>query len=677
MLSQVELFKHFCDTIWEYDPQNVNIYIYHDTMVPEECGRWMEYRSLYQEHMEKYVYREDLDIWKRYMSPEALEEFFHSSLNEINFSVRMQNTKSGLQWHEVYLERNNNHIIIGSRDIKAEQRNATIAKAVLPEFDYVCRIDVHTGSYILYYADDENTIVPQHESEDYEKIVEEFNLQHVVPEQASALTENMRISNLIQQLSTKDEYILYTEVKTDINPQNSYKCLRFRYEDEKKETILLTRTDVSEIFRERKERESVEKKYRELLTNMPIAICSTEVLLDEEGKPYDFRYTYCNPAHEELEGVQPGELLGKGFYEFFKKTDPSWLNYYYETAWLGIPHVIRKYSPEIGKELLVHTFCTGQGRCDCVLQDVTQEAFLFRELHQSRQEMLRVLESTTTAVFQYNPVTDEIQQNEYTSGENSRMYHIDDLVRIFEQTGRIDAESKSLLKDSFSRIKKGEHSLSVPLRCTKRNSEEWRWFRMSLFDYQDENTKERKVLGYIQDINHDMKKQEKLRQQAQTDALTGILNVGAGRSKIQKILDHSKTEQKAMFMMDVDNFKTVNDTYGHNIGDKTLKRFAEILRTVFYEDAVIYRIGGDEFSVFLSPLQNAEQKIPELMSKLHREIQKAKTEFPFFSVSVGVYVTSMSQSYEQLYIAADKALYQTKKNEKGYYTVLNDSKRIN
>ncbi len=674
MLSQVELFKHFCDTIWEYDPQNEKVYIYHDTMVPEESGRWMEYGPLYQEHREKFVYPKDLDIWKRYMSPEALEDFKNSGLKESSFSVRMQNTRSGLQWHEAYLERYGEHILIGSRDIKKEQRNATIARAVLPEFDYVCRIDVRTGSYVLYYADDEKTIVPQRESENYEKVVEEFNRQYVVPESAAELTENMRIRNVVQQLEEKEEYVLYTEVKTDINPQNSYKRLRFCYADEERGTILLTRTDVSEAIRERKERENVEKKYRELLTNMPIAICSTEVLLNEEGKPYDFRYTYCNPAHEKLEGVQPGELLGKGFYAFFEETDPSWLKYYYETAWLGIPHVIRKYSPEIGKDLLIYTFRTDPGHCDCVVQDVTQENFLFRELHQSREELLRVLETTTAAVFEYNPVTDEIQQNKYTADENSEKYQIRELFQLFEQTGRVDKDSHSLLTDAFSRMKKGEHAVSVPLRCARRDSGEWIWFKLSLFDYQDENTKERKVLGYIQDINHDMKKQEKLQQQAQMDALTGILNVGAGRSQIQKILSSAPHTQKAMLMMDVDNFKTVNDTHGHSMGDRTLKQLADILIAVFDGNAVVYRVGGDEFAVFLPELEQAEQTITMLMEQLRMEIEKAREEFPFLGISVGVYITSAEQSYDQMYIAADQALYQTKKKEKGCYTIIKDSK---
>lgn len=676
MLNQVSLLKHFCDTLWEYDPAEERVYIYHDTMVPELCGQWVAYRALYEDHLKRFVYREDVGIWKRYMSPEAFLRFLDENAEESGFVVRMEHTNSGLQWHEAYLQRYGDHILVGSRDIKEEQRNATITKAILPEFDYVCRIDVRTGSYVLYYADDEKTVVPQHEADDYEQVVETFNREYVVPEEADALTANMRIQNLVEKLREADEYVLYTQLKADINPQNSYKRLRFRYADASQQVILLTRTDVSETFRERKKSERIEKHYRELLTNMPIAICSTQVLLDANGQPRDFKYTYCNPAHEKLEGVQPGELVGKGFYEFFDNSDPKWLQYYYETAWHGIPHVIREYSPEIGKDLLIHTFRTEPGHCDCVVQDVTQENFLLRELHQSREEIMRVLETTTTAVFQYNPVTDEIQQNDYVSGECSRVYHIDELFELFAKTGRIEPESISLLKDTFSRVRKGEHSISIPLRCTKRGSKEWLWFKLSLFDYQDENSKERKVLGYIQDINRDMTRQAKLLAQAQTDALTGILNVGAGRSRIQKLLSTPDDQQKAMFMMDVDNFKIVNDTYGHMMGDKTLKRFAEILSTVFTGDAVVFRLGGDEFSVFLPQLQNAEVEIAQLVKKLNIEVQKAKAEFPFLSISVGIYITDSCESYEQYYAAADKALYQTKKSKKGCYTVLNDSKKF-
>lgn len=676
MLNQVALLKHFCDTLWEYDPEKERVYIYHEALMPELCWQWIDYPPLYRKHLEKYVYWEDKNIWKRYMSAEALKDFLDSSLDEMEFSVRIGQDEDDIQWHEAYLERYKDHVLIGSRDMKKEQRNATIASAVLPEFDYVCRIDVRTGGYVLYYSGEEKANAPQYESEEYEKIVEKFNRENVVPEEADALTEKMRIANVVKELDKAEEYILYTEIKSGRSLGNLYKRLRFCYADKSRQVILLTRIDVSESLHEKKKREEAEKKYRELLTKMPIAISSTEVLLDENGKPYDFRYTYCNPAHEKLEGVEPGTLVGKEFYQFFENTDPGWLQIYYETAWLGIPHVARKYSPEIGKDLLIHTFRTEPGHCDCVLQDVTQENFLLRELHQSRAEMMRVLESTTEAVFQYDPKTDEIKQNEYTSGGKSRAYHTDKLLEIFAEKGRVEEESVLVLRDCFSRIRKGEHFLSVPLRCSRRDSDEWIWFKLSLFDYLDEITKERKVLGYIQDINKDMTRQKELLAKAQTDALTGILNVGAGRAHIQKLLSDESGMQKAMFMMDVDDFKVVNDSYGHAVGDKTLKCFAGILAKVFKDPAVVYRLGGDEFAVFIPELCNAEERVEELVKELDADIQNAKEEFPFLSISVGIYITDLCQSYERMYMAADKALYQTKKNKKGYYTVMNDSKKI-
>ena len=633
MLNQIALLKHFCDTICEYDPETERIYFYHDAITPRLCGQWDDYRTLYELYLNRYVCKADADVWKRHLSPEALHEFLQSTMNEDSFSVQMEHTRIGLQWHEIQLEHFGEHILIGSREIQKELRNAAVAQAILPEFDYISRIDVHTGGYVVYHSDHKNTIFPQREFDSYEKFMEQANRKNVIPEEASALTERMRLRNVIQHLSESSEYVLCAQNIGDIP---TYKKFRFSYEDETKCIILLTCMDVSEIVQERKKREDAEKRHSELLTNMPIAICSTEVLLDAAGKPYDFRYTYCNPAHETLEGVQPGELLGKGFYEFFQNADPKWLNYYYETAWLGIPHVIRSYSSEIGKDLLIHTFRTEPGHCDCVVQDVTQQNFLLRELHQSREEMLRVLETTTVAVFQYDPATDEIQQNNYTTDECGKLYRTKDLWPLFVQSGHVHPDDLSVLQDAFSRIQKGEHNLSVLLRCTRRGTTGWLWFRMFLFDYQDENTKERKVLGYIQDVNHDMKQLTELRQQAQTDALTGILNVGAGRSAIQKLLSTPSHTPKAMFMMDVDNFKLVNDTYGHIMGDKTLKRFAAILSSVFDENAIVYRLGGDEFAVFLPQLTDTENEVSALAKKLHTAVRNAKADFPFLSISVGI-----------------------------------------
>lgn len=551
MLNQIAMLKHFCEALWEYDPQKEQLYIHYDKIFPEICDQWMESGILFKKYQQQYVCKEDMVIWEHYLSSNFLNEFASGDENETQFSVRMKDQKKESRWYEMYLEHYEKNILIGT-------------------------------------------------------------------------------------------------------------C------------------DVSGILRERKKCEELEKRYQGFLEKMPIAISSTEVLIDENEKPYDFRYTYCNPAHEKLEGVKPGELTGKRFYQFFEKSDPKWLKYYYETAFLGIPHIVRDYSPEIGKDLLIHTFSTQKGHCDCVIQDITQENFLLQELYQSREEMMRILKTTTMAVFQYDPKTDEICKSNYSIDESktAAIYHIDELLKLFVETGRIEAQSTTILKDSFYRIKKGEHAVSVNVHCKNQEPEEWVWYKLSLFDYEDENTKERKVFGYLQDISGDMERQEKLRKQAQKDALTGILNVGAGRAKIQKLLSEEDDSQKAMLMMDVDDFKIVNDTYGHIVGDKTLKRFADVLSRVFHENAVVYRVGGDEFAVFLTKLKNGDKEVGDLLEKFHEEIQDAKREFPFLSISVGVYITDFAENYEQFYVAADKALYQTKKNKRQSYTVLNDARNF-
>lgn len=546
--------------------------------------------------------------------------------------------------------------------------------AMLKHFcDELWEYDLHNEQIYIHY----DKVFPEicDQWTDAEILFKKYQQQCVCQEDEIILKHYLS-SKFLNEFASGDKNEVQFSVRMKYQKKESrwYEIHLEHYE----KNILIGICDVNEILRERKIREDMEKRYKGFLEKMPIAISSTEVLIDDHNQPYDFRYTYCNPAHEKLEGVKPGELTGKRFYEFFEKSDPKWLKYYYETAFLGIPHIVRDYSPEIGKDLLIHTFSTQKGHCDCVIQDITQENFLLQELYQSREEMMQILKTTTMAVFQYDPENDIICQSDYSNDEskNNTTYQIDELFKLFVKNGRIEDKTTTILKDSFYRIKKGEHAVSVNVHCKKQKSGKWVWYKLSLFDYEDGNTQKRKVFGYLQDINGDMERQEKLRKQAEKDALTGILNVGAGRARIQKLLSKKDDSQKAMLMMDVDDFKLVNDTYGHIVGDKTLKRFADVLSRVFHENAVVYRVGGDEFAVFLNKLQNGDKEVGDLLENFHEEVQDAKREFPFLSISVGVYITDFCENYEQFYVAADRALYQTKKNKRQAYTVMNDARNF-
>lgn len=686
MLTEVEVFKRFCDAIWEYHADTNQIYIHHDRTTPEVCGKWKNYEEIYRLYQDQYVYREDVEIWQQYMNPEHLKQFLEKKDKEDHFFVRIEHKEKSesqrkhtgfqnrwMEWHEVYVSRlNETSVMIASRDVREEQRNSTIAQAVLPEFDYVCRIDIATNNYVIYYSDKEKHIIPKHAAENYHKIMEITNHKNVLAEEVDSLCRHMRVENVVEHLEHASEYILYATMEE--NGVVSHKKLRFCYVDSEKKAILLTRTDVTGIIQERQKREKEEKKRLSYLENMPVAFCSIEVLLDENGEPKDFLFTYSNREHDKLEGAGYGELIGRKFYDYFKNGDPKWLKYYYETAYEGIPHVIREYSREIQKELLIHTFQTEWGHCECVMQDITKESVLTLELHRSREEMKRILETTTTLVFQYDPekckvILDQIGIEEH---QKQQSFSEQGFFKAVTDRGLLGSTYAELVRDCLKRIREGEHHISVAIQAKMRPTENWTWYRMTLFDYLDEYTNNRRVVGYLQNIDRDMMKQEKLRQRARTDALTGLLNVGAGKRRVEKLLNAQKQNRSgynALFLMDIDNFKQINDTMGHMKGDETIRCFARVLKRTFRAEDVIYRMGGDEFAVFVERLQMPDLNIDTILRRLRTHIEEARVEFPFLSISTGVYLTNGVHTYDEYYLQADQALYETKKKGKDHDTI--------
>ena len=423
--------------------------------------------------------------------------------------------------------------------------------------------------------------------------------------------------------------------------------------------------------------DSVRRRLTDMLAyleNMPVAFCSIKVLLDGNDRPRDFQFTYCNRAHEELEGVQPGELLGKNFYEFFQDTDPKWLRYYYETAYQGIPHVIRSYSPEIQKHLLIYTFQLEPGHCECVLLDETEQQFLFQELEHSRETMKRVLELTTDQVFQYLPERGEVILDGRGNGAR-QVLSGESLHQVLIQKELLHPDYWTELESAFLRIKGGEHAASIVVQGGRLREGDWKWFRVTMFGFQDGYTHERKVLGFLQNIDEFRSREEALRKKAEQDSLTGVLNAGEGKQRISNILERQLVDAHAchaMFVMDLDDFKGVNDTLGHMAGDQMLTAFARILRQTFRAEDVIYRLGGDEFVVFVEKLHDAEQSVQAILHRLIGHVEEAREEHPLLACSVGVLLTNQKRSFEACYQMADQALYKAKRSGKGRFHITTD-----
>lgn len=178
------------------------------------------------------------------------------------------------------------------------------------------------------------------------------------------------------------------------------------------------------------------------------------------------------------------------------------------------------------------------------------------------------------------------------------------------------------------------------------------------------------LLGYLWKQNR--REQEELMEYAETDALTGAVNKASTEKKINQWLQETDGGIQAFLMLDVDNFKSVNDVYGHAAGDDALRQIGKALAQEFRGDDIIGRIGGDEFVVLMKNITDRESAVArvENMCQRIREISVKGVAGNPLSCSVGVvYSPDHGRSYQELYLRADKALYETKERGRNGYTI--------
>lgn len=174
----------------------------------------------------------------------------------------------------------------------------------------------------------------------------------------------------------------------------------------------------------------------------------------------------------------------------------------------------------------------------------------------------------------------------------------------------------------------------------------------------------------------------KLEYEADHDPLTGLFNRRAGETRIDELIKSGRSG--GFLIMDLDHFKTVNDTYGHKTGDNVLIKFAGILRSYTREADVICRYGGDEFLIYYDNFTDVDtlsercRKIISTTTQVGRELLDDRMDAKF-SVSIGVALaTEDGANFEELLRNADKALYQIKQcGRSGYYFYQGNASSLN
>lgn len=208
---------------------------------------------------------------------------------------------------------------------------------------------------------------------------------------------------------------------------------------------------------------------------------------------------------------------------------------------------------------------------------------------------------------------------------------------------------------------------------------EWIWVEFRINLIRDKGSDD--ILAYValSSVDQDMSERETLRQAASRDGLTGLLN----RAALDQAMKQSLSLEGAsgtLYLIDMDYFKTVNDTLGHPAGDALLTDTANMLQSIFRENDLVARLGGDEFCVF-APGLRSEERISWLAAELSRQGRrthddKCGGQFQT-SLSIGVAVfPDHAATAESLYQCADTALYRAKEAGRNTYRIYSPDKQL-
>lgn len=201
------------------------------------------------------------------------------------------------------------------------------------------------------------------------------------------------------------------------------------------------------------------------------------------------------------------------------------------------------------------------------------------------------------------------------------------------------------------------------------------WHRIKFSVVFDENDNAVQFVGNLTDIDKEKKEKNRLIAQAETDQLTGFLNKLSTTLKVNELIKEDD-EEGAFFIFDIDDFKKLNDTYGHRVGDIFLKEFTKKLSLSFRTSDVLGRVGGEEFVLYLSGVGDnkhyLEEKAVQIQS-ICNSIRLDAAPEDEFSCSIGISrFPSDGKTYTELYEKADKAMYYVKNHGKKNFAFIDE-----
>lgn len=313
---------------------------------------------------------------------------------------------------------------------------------------------------------------------------------------------------------------------------------------------------------------------------------------------------------------------------------------------------------------------------NCAFEDMEDVGAAFHGYVQKMDRLDTVVSISANTIFEYSSIDKSLQIFTNEGGRFSEKTVItEDFEQLFKENGCIYEDDTDSFEQLCDNIRSGLDRAAFELRLS--DGGDFRWYRIKMKTIKDDAYSDRfKVIGKFEDVSDMKNAEQRLIDKAERDPLTHIYNKATTKKLIKNYLRTDSRETFGAFIIiDVDDFKSINDTFGHLFGDSILVDLSQEMQDLFRSNDVVGRIGGDEFIVYLrglkhlSHVENKAKDICKIFDLLYDEDGRKITG----SLGIALFPRD-GDTFDELYKRADSALYTSKRAGKSCYTFYDKSK---
>ncbi|MDO5116165.1 MAG: diguanylate cyclase, partial [Synergistaceae bacterium] len=296
------------------------------------------------------------------------------------------------------------------------------------------------------------------------------------------------------------------------------------------------------------------------------------------------------------------------------------------------------------------------------INDLSEEE-LREELRRARERIDVVYRNTTVSLWDYDIKNRRIIHQRRSIERHGFGFVIENVPQSLIESGYVHPDYVPAFLEMYDRISAGEKDVGGTFRVRTADRSGYCYERISYSVTLDENGLPDRAIGVSTDVSEEMERKK----EAESDSLTSLLNHGAFMEQAASAISRQGEGSHFLLLFDLDDFKGVNDSYGHITGDRVISRVGKCVREIsarMDKKILSGRVGGDEFALLLCNAERGEAE--KLAKKLVSEIPAALLGIVSARVSVGAAEFPKDAStFDELYMAADRACYHVKRNGKG------------